>query len=83
MVSIISWILNLTLNQTKVKNTDMNISMKYSYKLLKSVDIAIEMLKCELQFIFFHSILQGFNITHLIKMYWIILLYKYLCVYVI
>ena len=64
MVSITFQILNLTLNQTKVKNTDMNTSMKHSYKLLKFVDVSVKELNCEIQFIFPHSIPQDFNITY-------------------
>ena len=52
MASITSQILNLTLNQMKVNNTDMNTSMKHSYKLLKSVDVGVKKLRCEIQFIF-------------------------------
>ena len=37
----------------------MSTSMKHSYELLKSVNISVEMLKCNIQF---HLILQGFTL---------------------
>ena len=45
MVSIASLTLNLTLNQMKVKNTDKNINMKCSSKLLKSIHVNIKIVK--------------------------------------
>ena len=42
MVSIASVALNLTPNQMKEKNTDMNTNMKCLSKLLKPTDISIE-----------------------------------------
>ena len=47
MVSIASLTLNLTLNQMKVKNTDMSTNMKHSSKLSKSIDIGIKKVKVQ------------------------------------
>ena len=47
MVSIASLTLTLTLNQMKVKNTDMSINMKCSSKLSKSIDISIKKVKVQ------------------------------------
>ena len=51
----------LTPNQMKEKNTDMNTSMKHSFKLLKSIDVGVKDVKIQyIYFIFFHLILPGF-----------------------
>ena len=47
MVLIASLTLNLTLNQMKVKNTDMSTNTKCSSKLLKSIDISIKKVKVQ------------------------------------
>ena len=43
-VLIVFLTLNLILNCLKEKTTDMNTSVKHSYKLLKSVDVSVKML---------------------------------------
>ena len=61
MVSIAALTLNLTPNQMKEKNTDMNINTKCSFKFLKSIDVSIRNVKVQkIYFIFFHLIPQGF-----------------------
>ena len=42
MVLIVFLTLNLTPDQIKEKNTDMNTNMKCSFKLLKTIDIGIK-----------------------------------------
>ena len=42
MVSIVFLTLNEISNQMKEKITDMNISMRHSYKLLNSVDVGVK-----------------------------------------
>ena len=57
---IASLTLNLTPNQMKEKNTDVNTNMKHSFKLLKSIDISIRNVKVQnIYFIFLQLILQG------------------------
>ena len=62
MVLIVFLTLNMIQNQIKEKSTDMNTSMNHSYNLLRSVDVGVKILKCNIQFIFIHLILQGFCI---------------------
>ena len=47
MLSIVSLTLTLTLNQMKEKNTDINTSMKCSFKLLKSTDVGVKDVKVQ------------------------------------
>ena len=55
MVSIAFQTLNLTLNQMREKSTEMNIILKQSSKLLKSIDDDIKPIKAQyIYFTFFH-----------------------------
>ena len=55
MVSIASQTLNLTQNQMKEKNTDMNTNIKCLFKLLKAFDMDIRNARVQNIYISFNS----------------------------